>query len=382
MTATKDFATVIAPAGAGKARAQGIGFGSVVKKKLGRTIGSLRDNAGQIISPEAETPGRRVEPNINLGDSLTRAVPKGQSATPIEDQGGEDVHRSQEGVVLTSGRTGQADLSPIGRAWAAHERLGERLRAWLNHSMQQAGARNIAIGLAVLGIAGSALATWVAYQASHDGRGMVPVVVADADVTKRRPEHAGGIAVPDRDKLVFERLNATPGEPRVERLLPAAEEPMSLVALAPTQAPQGATESAPAPAEAAAAQPIAEPAPQTKTDPIGAMIESLLTTPAPEPEQVAAAPLPSTAPAIAASAGAWRIQLASLRQRGELSSAWDRLQSRHPVLGALELHIQAAELETGTFYRIQAGPMADRAAAVAACEALTANDQACFVVAP
>jgi hypothetical protein len=325
--------------------------------------------------------------------------------------------------------------------------------------------KTIAIALAIVGVAGSGMATWLAYQAGTNAAtdGYVPYVAADYDETKRIPDDPGGLAVPDRDKLVFERLNGGSGADGVERLLPAPEEPVLLSRGVPSDglpdrlpgphdglgAPQVAAAPAPiAPSTEQLEQPTAqpldaaerrvvemEPRPavpqgqseqsQSQQSPSGIPeFETLLERqpvqqqqpqaqptprPAPQPEflpptreqalaqadasatsvpvesllggeETASTPsaLPTGAPT-----GAWRVQLASLRQQNEADPAWERLRQRHGgVLGRLALYVQEARLESGTFYRIQAGPLANKAEADAACAALKANAQACIVVAP
>ncbi|MEK7245999.1 MAG: hypothetical protein AAB223_08265, partial [Pseudomonadota bacterium] len=54
----------------------------------------------------------------------------------------------------------------------------------------------------------------------------VPVVRADPTPFKARPRDPGGMEIPDRDKLVYERLPGGGAEERVERLLPPAEAPV------------------------------------------------------------------------------------------------------------------------------------------------------------
>ena len=52
------------------------------------------------------------------------------------------------------------------------------------------------------------------------------------------------------------------------------------------------------------------------------------------------------------------------------------------LLGSLGLNVQAVKLDRGTFYRIQAGPLADRAAASSLCGKLKGRNQDCLIVAP
>lgn len=80
---------------------------------------------------------------------------------------------------------------------------------------------------------------------------------------------------------------------------------------------------------------------------------------------------------------AWRIQLISLQSLTQAEAAWAELQhTNQNLLANLSLHVQKAELPKGTFYRVQAGPLPDRAATVELCDSLKSQNQDCLVVAP
>lgn len=79
----------------------------------------------------------------------------------------------------------------------------------------------------------------------------------------------------------------------------------------------------------------------------------------------------------------WRVQLAALSSREAAEAAAAHMQLRYrQILADAPLSIARADLPKGTFFRIQAGPLADRAAAATMCRALQARQQDCFVVAP
>src|SRR3546814_19470850 len=53
-----------------------------------------------------------------------------------------------------------------------------------------------------------------------------PLIKADPNPTKLRPEQPGGLQVPNQDKLVYEAMRPGDGDvPRVERLLPPPARP-------------------------------------------------------------------------------------------------------------------------------------------------------------
>jgi hypothetical protein len=99
-------------------------------------------------------------------------------------------------------------------------------------------------------------------------------------------------------------------------------------------------------------------------------------------ELVAVAALPT--PALASDfTGAYRVQLLAVRDEAAAAGAWNGLQQRFPgVLGQLRSRVQRADVGDATFFRLQAGPFADRAGASATCEALQQRGTDCFVVEP
>lgn len=78
----------------------------------------------------------------------------------------------------------------------------------------------------------------------------------------------------------------------------------------------------------------------------------------------------------------WRVQLAAFRSRDTAEKVVARLKQAHAELfapvGGLEV-VEAA-LAKGTFYRVGAGPVADRTMAAALCNDLQVLKQACIVV--
>ncbi len=96
-------------------------------------------------------------------------------------------------------------------------------------------------------------------------------------------------------------------------------------------------------------------------------------------------PAPSAAKIqpVAVSSAVWRIQLVSLGSRKEAEETWTALRQAHQdLLAGLTLQVERAELSNGTFYRVQAGPLADPAAAADLCSALKSRNQDCLIVGP
>ncbi len=64
-----------------------------------------------------------------------------------------------------------------------------------------------------------------------------------------------------------------------------------------------------------------------------------------------------------------------------MAGRWSRIHKA--VLGNLRIMLERADLGArGIFYRLQAGPLADRAVAAALCAKLKARNQDCIVIKP
>lgn len=140
-----------------------------------------------------------------------------------------------------------------------------------------------------------------------------------------------------------------------------------------TRTPQTA---APASATPAAAAPMTEATNQPWKAPATAPTKLAA---APAKPAAALPPAPKTAALIVASAGGgWKIQLGAFSSPDGAKSTWTALSGKAPALRALSPSYIAA----GGFTRLQAGPLASRAAAGQACAVVKAAGSACFAVAP
>ena len=88
-----------------------------------------------------------------------------------------------------------------------------------------------------------------------------------------------------------------------------------------------------------------------------------------------AEPAPAPTPAPAAAVGRWRVQLGAFSSEANARRAWSAVSGRLPGL-------QPYLVRAGALTRLQAGPLASRAAADRACTAVRGAGQACFAVAP
>lgn len=71
-----------------------------------------------------------------------------------------------------------------------------------------------------------------------------------------------------------------------------------------------------------------------------------------------------------------------MKDQAAATATWNALQKKFPAeLGGLQPSYERVEIaDKGTFIRLQAGPLKDRAEAQAACSALAAKNQGCIVV--
>ncbi|MCY4441647.1 MAG: SPOR domain-containing protein [Deltaproteobacteria bacterium] len=83
----------------------------------------------------------------------------------------------------------------------------------------------------------------------------------------------------------------------------------------------------------------------------------------------------------AAAAGGAKVQLYSARSRDRALAAWGRLSSEEKdLLGSLTHRVVKGEIpKRGVFYRLRAGPLADKAAAKRLCGLLKGRGRDCFV---
>jgi len=243
----------------------------------------------------------------------------------------------------------------------------------------------------ILILAGGGWAGWMYLQddaqelASTEG---VPLIISPKFELKEKPADPGGMKVPDRDKMVYDRMTGEglPAGQGVERLLPPPETPIEPPA---TVTPDGAVEVPPPPApkdmssveaeakaERAPAAPPSAPASLAPPAPVAAP------QPAPEP-----APEPAPQPSLKATAPAgqgYLVQLSAVRTEQAAKLEWARLVEKNPdVLRGLDPVIQRADLGTkGIFYRVRGGWFTSRAEAKAICDELARRNVGCIIAKP
>jgi len=179
----------------------------------------------------------------------------------------------------------------------------------------------------------------------------VPLIRADTDLVKVKPDKAGGMNIPDRNDPIYSmQQSASPAE----HILPPPEAP----------APRPL-----APPQVAAVPQTVAPGIQPGPTPL----------PAPGPPPIAAA---HPAPKPEAAGPPMKVQLASLRTPDEARDEWARVKRENAdLLGKFTAVAVRADLgDRGIWYRVEVGPVGDRATALRLCKALKGRDLGCQIV--
>jgi cell division septation protein DedD len=188
----------------------------------------------------------------------------------------------------------------------------------------------------------------------------VPVITAEATPEKVKPADEGGLQIPNQDVAILNEP-AEGEQVTAETVLPPPEQPIEPANPPTTEAAETAIEipAVPAPEELPTAA-----APEAATD---TAVETPATVEASTPATIAA--------------GSVRVQLAALQSEEAARKEWDRLQKAMPdLLGGLSLHIERVDKGAdGIFFRVQAEPLPDKAAAKKLCADLKLQNQACIV---
>lgn len=268
--------------------------------------------------------------------------------------------------------------------------------------------RMLTVAVAVVAIGGFAGVLIYAYNKGKEvgSTAIPPIIKAGPAPHKIRPENPGGMKIANRDKGVYSNLTAnSPSRKsvrKVERLLPKPENPVA--SPAPMASPEPVKKSVAAPAEIKLPPPppvakfvpeLPSAKPRQETDAAGTTGRATDARPQsskPSSSQ-SSKPTPSTAmkwpsakmlAAIApATNGSTLIQLLSMRSEKSVRKAWTVLQKRHgDLLGKLTLHVEKRDLgaKKGVYYRLQAGPLANVAAAQTLCSQLKKQKLGCIVV--
>ncbi|HEX2858696.1 MAG TPA: SPOR domain-containing protein [Alphaproteobacteria bacterium] len=205
-----------------------------------------------------------------------------------------------------------------------------------------------------------------------------PALISPPDTAiKRRPDEPGGMAIPNRDKLVFDLLDeastgvSAPAPAPVagsvaELPLAGAATPTMVVTV--TTAATASPSAIPAIAPAAMPMPAAAPVENAKVAAPTQPVAVAETKPEPKPE-------PKAEPK--AKSGGWGVQLAAVGSQADAAKMAASLQSKNAPLKGLT--IVTPDAGNGR-WRVQFFGIANKAAAAKVCSEL-GSKQPCFPVA-
>jgi cell division septation protein DedD len=216
-----------------------------------------------------------------------------------------------------------------------------------------------------------------------------PLIRAESEPVKLKPDRPGGMEVPNRDKLVYRRLEGLAEPSAVEKLLPEPEEPLPPPRAKPAPPPEIAPATAPEPVSpSGAVGDRVEPQTPAMQDKIQDKRNTLAAVPPPDKTGAEAGTKPQPpeksepADTAARPTSAYQIQLVAVRNREQAEGMWKKLTSKHPdVFANLEPDIERADLgNKGVLYRLRAGPIDSEAKARSLCADLGRRKVDCLVV--
>lgn len=226
---------------------------------------------------------------------------------------------------------------------------------------------------------------WNTYKAGvRTDAGALPIVYADAEPYKTRPENPGGVVTPDQERRVYDELdgsdrsdadfqtalNSTESEGEGDEILQGGP-PINLL-------PGEETDIDDVTGIPRAVQSQVEALSDLNNVPDAPIETAAATSPTPQ-----ASPAALQAPRFAFDAsGEYLVQIAALRTQDAADAAWQGALKKLPdiYLGA-EKRVQRADLGAkGVFYRLRVGAFGERSEASEFCDALKAKDQTCIVV--
>lgn len=261
------------------------------------------------------------------------------------------------------------------------------------------------IGITVfVGILGIVLAGFFFWGGNQDNINEIITITTAPTVIKESPAQAGGMNIPDQDKLVYNRIRSDNVTTKVESLFPEPEKPVipqilaieentqeeefvkmnNVKAVNPLDEPEKPL----IVADKQVNQPATIPDSDIKT-PTQPKIETTKTEqPKPtilpleksKPEQKAAIPVKQPTIQEAKNSGnIWRAQLFASNNKPAVEKAWKRILNTHKsLLSDMSYEIESAEIKgKGIFYRLKVGQFASRDMAAALCAKLKAKKQDC-----
>lgn len=245
--------------------------------------------------------------------------------------------------------------------------------------------RALMAGIAVSVLVLFGALVWFLYDQADAGGAPVLVRAPEGPV-KVEPADRGGMDVPHRDKLVFNRVSGdrAAGD---ETLRPAAEEPLErpeVPALDSNMDLAGAAEPVVGGVTEAVPQHPSADNGNTKDLPADALPAENISVPAGHDVETQAATQSGAGKKMSALPDdQWAIQIAAFRQKRDAAQWMDDIIGRHrDIFGSLTSALVETQRDMATYYRVRFGTFPNRAAALAMCDRVKKVDLSCIVVAP
>lgn len=234
----------------------------------------------------------------------------------------------------------------------------------------------------------------------------IATITASQEAVKEMPEQAGGMNIPDQDKLVYNRIRSDSITTKVESLFPEPEKPVlpQILAIeqnAPVEDFVSMNEvEAVDPFKQAPVAPISsetKAAHNSTSAPLNAtpQVEKPILPPVqkqeevisqkPKKEVITLAPVTVSenilkVEKVIPPEGIWRVQLFASNNKDAVEKAWKRIEVKHnKLLSNMSYLIKKVEIKgKGDFYRLQVGQFPSREMADGLCTKLKAKKQDCI----
>ncbi len=261
------------------------------------------------------------------------------------------------------------------------------LREWSNQESEpQPPQRKLnkafwgVLALAILIFFALIFVVYLLLKGPMDNNEDVPTIAPTPTPVKIKPENAGGMEIPDQDKVIYERITQDPVPVKVEKLFPD-EEPV----LPPVE--ENMDDSVVLSFdEEIIEKPVAE-----VEEEIPVIVETVIDAPVPEqkpiePKKAEAKQTESKKVEVkeesktVASKEVWHAQLFSSTDKAKVERIWKTISVKHKgLLSDMPMNIVRAEIAgKGTFYRLQVGDFSTKERAANLCAKLKAKKQDCI----
>ena len=310
---------------------------------------------------------------------------------------------------------GRRERDPLSDDLTALDNLQEEAR----RPVRRPTALIVPILVAMIVMTGGVTIAWYSYTAGikEGSEGAAPLLKPSGPM-KVAPDSPGGTQIPHKDITIYQSLQDEAKESKVERILPPPERPLTPPAAAPTLAdgaqtaensrvrsadtvpgkiPLEASPQTPPVSETPSARSLIPPsAPSTASKKPQVALAPPATQKPPVPnvtdtkpaeKEVRTAPVkpaPAPAPKVAAiPRGAYKVQIGSVSSKDQAGRLWNIQSGKSGgLLTQLSMNVERTVIKGKPYYRIQAGPLNDAAAARSLCDKLKQRQVGCFVVYP